>query len=802
MLPAHVSLGHGNMEFVASVIQRKWSRLTQMTWEELRARVSQAVSKRLDLTLYRAGRKPSVPDLSVRSIAHANLFGGDRKEIEHRAALLRTHLRDETDGIILEAYNICRHEFHLLGYEKLDFGLNIDWHSDPVHGKRSSPLKPWFKINFLDFREVGDHKIIWELNRHQHFVTLAKAWHLTHDPAFVNELVNQWYSWQKANPYPLGINWASALEVAFRALSWLWVRSLLAGCPDIPTSFETDILGALQLHGRYIDKYLSTYFSPNTHLLGEAVALFFMGSLCPEISAAQRWRSRGWGIVLEESKRQVRDDGVYFEQALYYHVYALDYFLYARCLASENGFVIPEHFDGVLRKMLDMVQALSEFGPPEGFGDDDGGRVFNARRNQVECMTDPLALGSIIFDCRYGAAGLTEEAIWLFGDKAVQMFGRPPLPAAAVSRAFEQGGIYLINDLVPCPQQLMIDAGPQGTGRSGHGHADALSIRFSLDGRRLLVDSGTFGYISDGSYRDLFRGTGAHNTLRVDGLDQAVSDGPFAWSSIPNVRAETWLNGQTFDFFVGSHDGYCRLPDPVLHRRSVFHIKGGLWFVHDVAQGKGDHLLESFWHFAPELKVREERGIIFAEASAVDDNAGHIRMALFLDRSSSWITEISEGLVSRAYGSKQAAPVVRSRANTTLPEDCGILLVPTTRTSDVGRFTSISENRGSGVRGYRYEALHSAEFIFLAQGDRPWACGPWTCDANLLYCKLDGGRLAHVIMVSGSFAEWRGKRLLSPKGRTDIYEWVRSPESINSSSSECDLPEEVVVDFEFLDFVP
>ncbi len=71
-----------------------------------------------------------------------------------------------------------RHRFDLLGYTDLDFGDPIDWHLDPVHHKQS-PRKPWYKIPFLDFNQVGDHKIIWELNRHQHLVTLAQAWHYT-----------------------------------------------------------------------------------------------------------------------------------------------------------------------------------------------------------------------------------------------------------------------------------------------------------------------------------------------------------------------------------------------------------------------------------------------------------------------------------------------------------------------------------------------------------------------------------------------------------------------------------------------
>jgi hypothetical protein len=773
-----------------------------MSGVEVRARISQEVSKRLDFALYTTGLGPRVPLLKPHSSATPKFFFGNGKDHDGpalRATLLREQLPQEAESIIHDADSICRHGFHLLGYETIDYGPIIDWHRDPVHGKHT-PSKPWFKINFLDFREAGDHKIIWELNRHQHLVTLAKAWCLTGDQVYTRELACQWYSWQKENPYPLGINWSSALEAAFRSLSWLWIRNLLAGCPGLPAAFQTDLLLALQMHGWYIERYLSTYFSPNTHLLGEGVALFFVGTLCPEIAAAERWRDRGWRIVLEESERQVRPDGLHFEQALYYHIYALDFFLHARILAGKNGFAVSEPLDIVLKKMLDVVQALSAAGPPEGFGDDDGGRVFNPKRNHVEHMTDPLALGAILYECdKYATTGLTEEAIWLFGDRAIEKLGKPNRQPSSPSKAFAAGGIYLINDNEACAQQLMIDAGPQGTGRSGHGHADALSIRLSLDGQRFLVDPGTYCYISDDDERNRFRGTGAHNTLRADSLDQAVPEGPFAWSSIPNVTAETWLNGDTFDFFVGSHDGYRRLPDPVLHRRQVFHVKGGLWFVRDVAEGRGNHLLESFWHFAPDLSVKEESGIILALPPASEKNLRRSGLAILTDRKSAWTAEITGGFVSPAYGSKQVAPVVRFSANVRLPQDCAVLLLPRTETSDIGAFTSIGDSSIQGVHAYRYKTVRNTEFLFLAPGNRPWECGPWTSDAALLYCRLNGSRLAHVIMVSGSFAEWRGKRFALHSSPDAGFEWLNHPLTKARSLDGDQAKHGVVSEFEFVD---
>ena len=204
---------------------------------------------------------------------------------------------EQVEAITKNAEKICEHRFNLLGYEDLDYGREIDWHLDRVHGKRA-PRDLWFKVKYLDFASVGDAKVTWELNRHQHLVTLAKAYRLSNDSRFASELLAQWQHWHKENPYPMGINWASSLEVAFRSLSWIWVYFLLEGTPAMTPEFRQQWLRAMALSGRHIERYLSTYFSPNTHLLGEAVALFFIGTLCPELRSSSRWKKKGWEIVL------------------------------------------------------------------------------------------------------------------------------------------------------------------------------------------------------------------------------------------------------------------------------------------------------------------------------------------------------------------------------------------------------------------------------------------------------------------------------------------------------------------------
>jgi hypothetical protein len=752
-------------------------RLTHMGWDELQTRVTQEVSKRLDLARYRVGTGNG----AARGLAAARGSAGGEfffspAEIAGRTHLLAEHLPSEVGLLVGEADEVCQHRFRLLGYENLDYGADIDWHLDAVHGQRA-PLKPWFKIRFLDFDEVGDHKVTWELNRHQHLVTLAKAGCITGQEKYIAEMVSQWYGWQRANPYPIGINWGSSLEVAFRSFSWLWVRALTAKCPALPPTFESDLLRALAGNGRYIERYLSTYFSPNTHLLGEAAALFFLGTLCPQLASAGRWRDQGWRIVLQEANRQVRGDGVYFEQSLYYHVYALDFFLHARLLAARNGMEIPGQLDEILGRMLDVLRAVSQTGPPEGFGDDDGGRLFNPRRNRAGHLTDPLTVGAVMFQGKHlkSAATLTEESIWLFGEPAVSLLGKqvPGSRPGLKSASFPAGGIYVMASSGESEEQLVVDAGPQGTGHSGHGHADALSLRLSLDHRRWLVDPGAYSYM--GAERNQFRGTGAHNTLSVDDLDQAVPEGPFAWSLLPRIRTDCWTEGKTFTLFAGNHDGYSRLPDPVLHRRSVFHLHGGFWLVRDAVEGRQTHQLMLSWHFAPDLDVVKIGEVFFAHPKP--GAQGDLRLALLSTPDSGWNSELKSGWVSAAYGAKEPAPLVISSVHCQLPAEHATLLAPLLHASDrPGELQSVAApapSSSGAISAYRYEELDKLHLLIFAEVQPSWSFGPWTSDARFLYFAIEDKRVTHFVLCAGKMVTLHGKSVFTSRDGVERLEWTR-----------------------------
>ncbi len=759
--------------FPRSTRQEYLARLARMSWDELCVRGGQELAKRVDFARYRLGMSfDSSSRFSRSALLREPQFFFSAGEARAIAKVLQNRLPEEVDRIVSAAHKICRHEFDLLGYTDVRYGDKVDWHSDAIHQKRAR-LRPWYRVGHLNLEEVGDAKLIWELNRHQHLVLLAKAHLLTDDASFASELFREWYHWQQANPYPLGINWASSLEVALRSLAWLWVRYLSAHSCELPGNFSCELSRALALNGRHIEKYLSTYSSPNTHLLGEAVGLFFIGVLCPEISAAQRWREKGWEIVCREARRQVRRDGMHFEQSTYYHVYALDFFLHARILAARNGIPIPREFDQVLQRMLDFLCDISQAGVTPRLGDDDGGRVFDPRRNHAEHLLDPLATGAVLFhreNWKTAARGLREETVWLFGLPGIAVFDDLANPDAVQrTMSFVESGVYVMAGRTCSPHQLVIDAGPQGIGTSGHGHADALSVHLSIGGQEWLADPGSFSYLNGQDAREAFRSTPAHNTLQVDGVSQAVPTSPFSWQHLPQVGVDFWKVGETFACFQGHHTGYGRLPKPVTHRRTIYYVKSRFWLIRDFAEGDGEHRLDFFWHFAPEIRLVREAGNAFM--FGINHDLG---LSVLATEGHNWSQDVIPGWHSPVYGQKEPADVLKFSKTTELPVGFATLIHPLPDgDTEPGRLVDVTQptcKRDLYSCAY-HEKQGTHQWVFSDANTR-WQLGELASDARVLYCLFDNtGRLIEFVVCNGSFFKMTERSLFAAPEHTSIYEW-------------------------------
>jgi hypothetical protein len=748
-------------------------RLRQTSRKEVIFRGRQFAWNRCEAIRYRTGLGPLaektwMPDRSAPTPERRFFFSS--ADMPALINAIRTRLPGAAEETIERAERICSHRFDLLGYRDVDMGKHINWHLDRVHEKEA-PRKTFYKVPYLDFETVGDSKVTWELNRHQHFITLGKAYQLTHGDKYLREFTEEFYDWQNQNPYLVGINWASSLEVALRSLSWLWAKELFNVSQVLPARLEQDLLSALGRNARFIEHNLSTFFSPNTHLLGEAVALFFIGVLCPGLRGATGWRALGWQIILREAERQIRADGGYFEQASYYHIYALDLLLHARILAWRNQIPIPEIFDRTLISMSDYLSALSTGGPVPRLGDDDGGRLFDPTRNRAEHLSDPLSTGAALFhrgDWKAASPGLAEETLWLLGPVGAADFDALPNDKPqVVSQALHSSGIYL---MAGDGLRIAVDAGPFGRGYCGHAHADALSITLATDGHEWLSDPGTFTYTGSAHWREIFRGTAAHNTLRIDGCDQAELVAPFKWNKIPTVRAEHWWTGKHFDLLIASHDGYHRLSSPATHRRLVFFVKPRFWVVIDSVEGKSSHQLELFWHM-PRVPAK-----LAARALEVGPLEGE-KFGLIPLQDSDWSVELVESWRSESYGEKRAALALRCSTQTCLPAEFATLLMPRLA-EPMGQFERLIDSACLGqARGFRYCNGSEKHSWVLANGRQTWRLNDIESDARFSYWEEDAeGSPRQAFLWKGSFLSVNGIKVVDLTAPQEHFEktWLRA----------------------------
>jgi hypothetical protein len=509
------------------------------------------------------------------------------------------------------AENIIDGRIDLLGLKGLYVGKDIDWHLEPLTSKRS-PLKHWKQFDDLDPSETGNKKIVWELNRHQHFFTLGVAYWMTDDERMAETFVRHLDSWMDDNPPGIGINWSSSLEVAIRAMSWIWAFHFFRESDHFTPAVFNKALKFLYLHGRHIEKYLSKYYSPNTHLTGEALGLYYLGSQLPFLECASRWRELGEDILLAEITRQVLPDGVYFEQSTWYQRYTAEIYTHFAVLRSLYG---EPYYSAAaielkcrLQKAFDYLMHLTQ---PDGstplIGDDDGGRMLPLTTTEPDDLRGTLSLGAIIFeraDHKHVSGAPGQEIFWLTGTEGMasyaSMVSEEPSES---SRGFGQGGYCVMRDgWSDTDNFLVVDCGEVGALSGGHGHADALSIEVVLHGKALFVDSGTYTYHESAELRDYFRSTPAHNTLTVDGLSSSEPGSTFSWRSRAESELTRWISRERFDFFEGSHTGYERLGDGAKHTRSILFAKGDYWIMRDLVAGTGHHEYALNFHYSADAR--------------------------------------------------------------------------------------------------------------------------------------------------------------------------------------------------------
>jgi hypothetical protein len=555
------------------------------------------------------------------------------------------------------------HQANFLSLKDIPLGEIIDWNCNYSTGLRG-PLKYSGLIDHRNSALTGDVKYVWELNRLQHLVLLALAFNQSGNAAYGEEIVRQTSSWISSNPFMIGLNWKSPLEAAIRLISWALV-SYLAG-NRLPETFHSKLKATVYQHQYFIVRFYSKHSSANNHLIGEMTGLYIASAIWPFYKESTSWRVLAKKSLIREAMRQVGSDGVGRELATEYHLFILEFLILAGALGQIIGDPFPQEF---WRRLTGMITFLSAISDKNGnlpiFGDGDSGQVVALPETLQSRVQNLLWLSRR--PCNLNArrvASDTRSKLLLWGQGASDCFCQSEEEADPDLPEFPIGGYYVLTADRGRDAEMMVvfDAGPLGLAPLyAHGHADALSFWLSYGGQEFLIDPGTFSYHGHAAWRAYFRGTAAHNTIRVDGQDQSVPAGGFQWSQMARCQIEHTQNTEDSIELEASHDGYKRLPDPVIHRRRMRLLKKSKrLLIFDRLECARSHEIEIFFHFHEHCQLQHIGANAFG--AQIEDR----QLVLKIDNQlSPSITRGAEkpilGWVSRTYGVKTPAPTLIGR---------------------------------------------------------------------------------------------------------------------------------------------
>lgn len=453
-----------------------------------------------------------------------------------------------------------------------------------------------------------------ELSRFSHLPWIARNARVTGDDRWAVSVENQIKSWAEQNPYAGTVNW-SGIEAGIRVVNWILSRSLI---PDKQAErMDKVLVPQLLLHAKYLATHLSRHSSGNNHLLAELMGLVWISHVLDHPWVGE-WRTRAPEMLTLELNRQVSVEGFSREQSTHYHAFAAEIFLLSFWIMRVRGTDVCKQAWSRLRLMVEFLAELH--GRNEHvveLGDGDDGHVIRCVQDQEFCLYRTLFTSAAVI--YHEASFLSyvqycdERCYLLFGEKGREVFEDLKNQNRGETRKDEQGvRIYEDTGLTIFKNSkatLVYDTGPLGyLSIAAHGHADALSVLLSVDGFWYFVDAGTYTYF-DPKWRSYFRGTSAHNTVRISERDQSVSGGRMMWVKHGNATVKDCQIAESPYTVSASHDGYQKQGMHATHTRTVqFDPTAHKFTIEDVIETKSKRTVELYFHLNPAVRkiAREE----------------------------------------------------------------------------------------------------------------------------------------------------------------------------------------------------
>jgi hypothetical protein len=422
--------------------------------------------------------------------------------------------------------------------------------TDPIAIRAFEAVQRGRFFSRVQFDNDGpDIRAVWEPARLQHLVRSF----LLDEPSENHAAQVEVLQWIKDNPFLLGPHYLSPMECGLRVPVFFYcLKSMADGSQK-----DADVVAtAIYRHGWWIYRNLSLYNSLGNHTICECIGLIFAGAVFGHTREGAKWLARGCCLLNQEIEHQILADGGPVEQSTAYHRFVLDLYWLAYSFLNENELYDCHSWEKRLMAGESFLTA------------------FEIGRNR----TIPIG------DSDDGHA------------VAPGIHPRRQVPQQPTNRIqyYDDAGYTVIRD---GDLHLTFDHGPLGMAPLyNHGHADALSVTLTYRDQPVFIDPGTYRYNGEPEWRRYFKSTRAHNTVTVDGLDQAHQASGFIWSKPYNCKVLDRRESEDGFSIQSCHDGYCRLQDPVRHHRRISFQAPNALHIHDRFTGKGLHTFELNFH--------------------------------------------------------------------------------------------------------------------------------------------------------------------------------------------------------------
>lgn len=375
--------------------------------------------------------------------------------------------------------------------------------------------------------------------------------------AFVND-------WIASNPASRQGAWRdswNSYALSLRAVVWMQElarrgKALSAQCVE---GVEASLAGQMV----FLERNLETDLGGN-HLIKNIKALLWASAYFdgPE---AERWRAKGVRLIKKELPVQILPDGMHYERSPSYHAQVFADLL--ECRHALRGDPLSGALDDALARMAQVTADLAHPDRHVALFNDAG---LNMAYQPGECL-----------------------------DVYERMFGKRPSPRTifALPQAgyfgSRRGDDYFVAD---CGRIAPDDL-------PAHGHGDVLSFEWSAAGKRIVVDQGVFEY-NAGERRQDSRSAASHNTLCLDGADQADFFGAFRCGRRPDVEVRRWEPNADGFVLEGAHDGFAHLASRPRHVR-LFEVAEGHVSIRDRIEGLTDRRARISFLLHPSVQAKK-----------------------------------------------------------------------------------------------------------------------------------------------------------------------------------------------------